>query len=87
VQLERVITASVPKLPLDVSIRGEIFFSNFDKIIKHFSLAHWLAIDGKQPATNENPEIISKNDIIADSLDSVSAFNCAILILLIYIYR
>jgi hypothetical protein len=32
-----------------------------------------LGIDGKQPTINENPEIISKSDMITDSLlDPVS---------------
>ena len=34
-------------------------------------LAHWLAIEGKQPTINENPEIISKADLTSDSLDPV----------------
>ena len=33
--------------------------------------AHWLAIEGKQPTINENPEIISKADQTSDSLDPV----------------
>ena len=36
-----------------------------------FCLAHWLAIEGKQPTINENPEIISKADLTTDSLDPV----------------
>ena len=36
-----------------------------------FILAHWLAIDGKQPTINENPEIISKADVTTDALDPV----------------
>ena len=36
-----------------------------------FLLAHWLAIEGKQPTINENPEIISKADQTADPLDPV----------------
>ncbi len=36
-----------------------------------FFKAHWLAIEGKQPTINENPEIISKADLTADSLDPV----------------
>jgi hypothetical protein len=35
-------------------------------------LAHWLAIEGKQPTINENPEMISKSDVTSDSLDPVS---------------
>jgi transcription initiation factor TFIID subunit 6 len=55
-QLDQVITAPMPKIPLDVSIR-----------------THWLAIEGKQPTVNENPEIISKADLTADSLDPMKS--------------
>lgn len=40
-----------------------------------FLLAHWLAIEGKQPTINENPEIISKSDLTTDSLDPVRRLN------------
>jgi transcription initiation factor TFIID subunit 6 len=55
-QLDQVITAPLPKIPLDISIR-----------------THWLAIEGKQPTINENPEIISKADLTADSLDPMKS--------------
>ncbi|CAF1381193.1 unnamed protein product [Rotaria sordida] len=55
-QLDQVITAPLPKVPLDFSIR-----------------THWLAIEGKQPTINENPEIISKADLTADSLDPMKS--------------
>ncbi|CAF3598375.1 unnamed protein product [Rotaria sp. Silwood1] len=55
-QLDQVITAPLPKVPLDISIR-----------------THWLAIEGKQPTINENPEIISKADLTADSLDPMKS--------------
>ncbi|CAF0772396.1 unnamed protein product [Adineta steineri] len=42
-QLDQVITASMPKIPSDISIR-----------------TYWLAIEGKQPTINENPEILQK---------------------------
>ena len=68
------ITSPLPKIPLDVSIRGKQ--TNFprrkyDVII--LSLAHWLAIDGQQPLTCENPEIVSKDELAMDSLDPVSS--------------
>ncbi|CAF1446762.1 unnamed protein product [Adineta ricciae] len=34
---------------------------------------HWLAIEGKQPTINENPEIISKVDQTTDSLDPMKS--------------
>ncbi|CAF4278369.1 unnamed protein product [Rotaria sp. Silwood2] len=55
-QLDQVITAPLPKVPLDISLR-----------------THWLAIEGKQPTINENPEIISKADLTADSLDPMKS--------------
>jgi len=56
VQLDQIITAPMPKVPLDISIR-----------------THWLAIEGKQPTINENPEIISKADLTADPLDPMKS--------------
>ncbi len=48
-------------------------------------LAHWLAIEGKQPTVNENPEIISKADLTADSLDPVRVLKAGFLkFILIY---
>jgi hypothetical protein len=44
---------------------------SFLELFSIFCLAHWLAIEGKQPTINENPEIISKADLTADSLDPV----------------
>ncbi|CAF3342888.1 unnamed protein product [Rotaria socialis] len=55
-QLDQVITAPLPKIPFDISIR-----------------THWLAIDGKQPTINENPEIVSKADLTSDSLDPMKS--------------
>jgi len=71
VQLDQVITAPMPKIPLDISIRSKFLCSGSTKKQKRFFLAHWLAIEGKQPTINENPEIISKADLTTDSLDPV----------------
>lgn len=73
--LDQVITGPLPKLPLDISIRS-LFNETQKRIEGHFHeflllSAHWLAIEGKQPTINENPEIISKADLTADSLDPV----------------
>jgi hypothetical protein len=64
-----VITAPMPKIPLDVSIRSKVIL--LFRIGKTFFSAHWLAIEGKQPTTNGNPEIISETDLTAASLDPV----------------
>lgn len=34
---------------------------------------HWLAIEGKQPTINENPEIITKSDLNTDPLDPMKS--------------
>jgi hypothetical protein len=64
-----VITAPMPKIPLDVSIRSKVIL--LFRIGKTFFSAHWLAIEGKQPRINENPEIISNTDLTAASLNPV----------------
>ncbi|KAI9565631.1 hypothetical protein GHT06_009423 [Daphnia sinensis] len=50
-----IIGGSLPKLPLDVSLR-----------------AHWLSIDGIQPAVPENPPSLSKDQQRLESSDPVS---------------
>jgi hypothetical protein len=64
-----VVAAPLPKLPLDISIRGKIF-SNSEKIIKKNSLVHWMSINGKQPIISENPDIISKSDMTIDPVST-----------------
>jgi transcription initiation factor TFIID subunit 6 len=72
-QLDQVITAPMPKIPLDICIRSKrhFFWIETKTYLTFFFLAHWLAIEGKQPTINENPEIISKADLTTDSLDPV----------------
>lgn len=77
-QLDQVISGPLPKIPLDVSIRGSFYFIITKSFLiftfsfsKQISLAHWLAIEGKQPTINENPEIIPKADVNGDALDPV----------------
>jgi hypothetical protein len=50
-------------------------------------LAHWLAIEGKQPTVNENPEIISKADLTADSLDPVRVLKVGFLKSILIFFR
>ena len=72
-QLDQVISGPIPKIPLDVSIRGRLACFTVRRMLvcPSCAAAHWLAIEGKQPTINENPEIISKADLTADSLDPV----------------
>jgi len=57
------------ELPLDQVITGPLPKLPLDISIR----THWLAIEGKQPTINENPEIISKADLTADSLDPMKS--------------
>lgn len=52
IELQPLLNAPLPKLPLAPVLRGLFFQSN---ISINLCLAHWLVIDGKQPATPENP--------------------------------
>jgi transcription initiation factor TFIID subunit 6 len=48
----------------------EVITSALPKLPLDISIrAHWLGIDGKQPTIPENPEVISRSDLTADSLD------------------
>lgn len=57
------------ELQLDQVISGPLPKIPLDVSIR----AHWLAIEGKQPTINENPEIIPKADVNGDALDPMKS--------------
>lgn len=54
--LSDVISGTLPKVPLDISMKG-IFWKVYQRL--SVVAAHWLAIDGEQPSIPENPPPVS----------------------------
>lgn len=73
--ITEIISGPLPKLPLDVTLRGT---SISVIVLKKLSeshpvfLAHWLSIDGIQPAVPENPPSLSKDQQRIESSDPAS---------------
>ena len=69
-----IINASLPKLPLDITLRSKPFVKFCWYILTDFAFspAHWLSIDGIQPAVPENPPLLSKDQQRVESSDPAS---------------
>lgn len=74
--IAEIVNAPLPKLPLDVSLRGDricLFLLDFLLNFRNFICpAHWLSIDGIQPAVPENPPSLSKDQQRIESADPLS---------------